>query len=83
MVVAHTFNPSTQEAEAGGSLSLRTARVATQRHHVTNKPSYCTLLRKFLLSGYGRLAGVCRVIGKSLLMIGKSLFKLGGVREDV
>jgi hypothetical protein len=29
-VMVHTFNPSTQEAEAGGSLSLRTAR-ATQR----------------------------------------------------
>jgi hypothetical protein len=45
-VVAHTFNPSTREAEAGGSLefkaslvykvSSRTAR-ATQRNPVSNK----------------------------------------------
>jgi hypothetical protein len=33
-VVAHAFNPSTWEAEAGGFLSLRTAR-ATQRNPVS------------------------------------------------
>ena len=33
-VVAHTFNPSTWEAEAGGFLSSRTAR-ATQRNPVS------------------------------------------------
>jgi hypothetical protein len=33
-VVAHAFNPSTQEAEAGGFLSSRTAR-ATQRNPVS------------------------------------------------
>jgi hypothetical protein len=36
VVVAHTFNPSTWEAEAGGFLSLRTAR-ATQRNPVSKK----------------------------------------------
>jgi hypothetical protein len=35
-VVAHAFNPSTQEAEAGGFLSSRTAR-ATQRNPVSKK----------------------------------------------
>jgi hypothetical protein len=44
-VVAHTFNPSTREVEAGGSLSLRQASLvyrvssrttrATQRHPVS------------------------------------------------
>ena len=33
----HAFNPSTQEAEAGGSLSLRTAW-ATQRNPVSRLP---------------------------------------------
>jgi hypothetical protein len=33
-VVAHAFSPSTQEAEAGGFLSSRTAR-ATQRNPVS------------------------------------------------
>jgi hypothetical protein len=32
-MVVHTFNPTTWEAEAGGFLSLRTAR-ATQRNPV-------------------------------------------------
>jgi hypothetical protein len=45
-VVAHAFNPSTQEAEAGGFLSSRTAR-ATQRNPVsknkTNKKEYSPL----------------------------------------
>jgi hypothetical protein len=35
-VVAHAFNPSTQEAEAGGFLSSRTAR-AIQRNPVLEK----------------------------------------------
>jgi hypothetical protein len=35
-VVAHAFNPSTWEAEAGGFLSSRTAR-ATQRNPVLKK----------------------------------------------
>jgi hypothetical protein len=35
-VVACAFDPSTWEAEAGGSLSLRTAR-ATQRNPVSKK----------------------------------------------
>jgi hypothetical protein len=35
-VVVHAFNPSTWEAEAGGFLSLRTAR-ATQRNPVLEK----------------------------------------------
>jgi hypothetical protein len=35
-VVAHAFNPSTWEAEAGGFLSLRTAR-AIQRNPVLKK----------------------------------------------
>jgi hypothetical protein len=35
-VVAHTFNPSTWEAEAGGFLSLRTAR-AIHRNLVSEK----------------------------------------------
>jgi hypothetical protein len=33
-VVSHTFNPSTREAEAGGFLSSRTARV-TQRNPIS------------------------------------------------
>jgi hypothetical protein len=37
-VVAHAFNPSTWEAEAGGFLSSRTAR-ATQRNPVSKKPN--------------------------------------------
>jgi hypothetical protein len=36
-VVAHAFNPSTGEADAGGFLSSRTAR-ATQRNPVSNPP---------------------------------------------
>jgi hypothetical protein len=36
--VAHTFNPSTQEAEAGRFLSSRTAG-ATQRNPVSKKPA--------------------------------------------
>jgi hypothetical protein len=35
-MVAHTFNPSTWEAEAGGFLSSRTAR-AIQRNPVSKK----------------------------------------------
>jgi hypothetical protein len=35
-VVAHAFNPSTSEAEAGGFLSWRTAR-ATQRNPVSKE----------------------------------------------
>jgi hypothetical protein len=35
-VVAHAFNPSTWEAEAGGFLSSRTAK-ATQRNPVSKK----------------------------------------------
>ena len=35
-MVAHAFNPNTPEAEAGGFLSLRTAR-ATQRNPVLKK----------------------------------------------
>jgi hypothetical protein len=35
-VAAHTFNPSTWEAEAGGFLSSRTAR-AIQRNPVSKK----------------------------------------------
>jgi hypothetical protein len=35
-MVVHTFNPSIWEAEAGGSLSSRTAR-ATQRNPVSRK----------------------------------------------
>ena len=35
-VVAHAFNPSTREAEAGGFLSSRTAR-ATQRNPVSKE----------------------------------------------
>jgi hypothetical protein len=35
-VVAHAFNPSTREAEAGGFLSSRTAR-ATQRNPISKK----------------------------------------------
>jgi hypothetical protein len=36
-LVAHTFNPSTWEAKAGGFLSLRTAR-AIQRNPVSKRP---------------------------------------------
>jgi hypothetical protein len=36
-VVVHAFNSSTWEAEAGGSLSSRTAK-ATQRNPVSKKP---------------------------------------------
>jgi hypothetical protein len=36
VVVAHAFNPSTREAEAGGFLSSRTAR-AIQRNPVSKK----------------------------------------------
>ena len=37
MVLAHAFDPSTWEAEAGGFLSSRTAR-ATQRNPVSKEP---------------------------------------------
>jgi hypothetical protein len=44
-VVAHTFNPSTQEAEAGGFLSSRPAR-ATQRNPVSKNQNKKTNKKK-------------------------------------
>jgi hypothetical protein len=47
-VVAHAFNPSTWEAEAGGFLSLRTAR-ATERNPVFENKNKNKRLEVFLV----------------------------------
>jgi hypothetical protein len=52
-MVAHAFNPSTREAEAGGFLSSRTAR-ATQRNPVSKNQNQTKTKQKSYLGGMER-----------------------------